>query len=135
MFLNGTRPTVTVVLARFILSQQNGTQGTLLHSSEDVRNLTVSFILLKKLSGSLAPGLGLGMILWNDLGDEKWIHIILVGSYKRKRPLGRLSNRREDNIRMNLRETGRQGVEWIHLAQDRDQWKAVLNTIMNLRIP
>jgi hypothetical protein len=41
----------------------------------------------------------------------------------------------EDNIRMDLRERGWEGVDWIHLAQDRDQWSAVVNTVMNLRAP
>jgi hypothetical protein len=43
--------------------------------------------------------------------------------------------RREDNIRMDLREIGWKVVEWIHLAQDRDQWRALVNTLMNLLVP
>jgi hypothetical protein len=42
---------------------------------------------------------------------------------------------REDNIRMDLKETGWEGVDWMHLAQDRDQWWAVVNMVMNLRVP
>jgi hypothetical protein len=41
----------------------------------------------------------------------------------------------EDNIKMDLRETGWEGVDWIHLAQDMDQWRAVVNTVMNSRVP
>jgi hypothetical protein len=41
----------------------------------------------------------------------------------------------EDNIRMDLRETGWEGVDWIHLAQERDKWQALVNTVTNLRIP
>jgi hypothetical protein len=54
---------------------------------------------------------------------------ILVG----KRPLGRPRHRWE-NIRMDLREIGWGGMDWIDLAQDRDQWRALVNTVMNLRV-
>jgi hypothetical protein len=52
-----------------------------------------------------------------------------------KRPLGRPRRRWEDNIRMDLREIGWGGMGWIDLAQDRDQWRALVNTVMNLRVP
>jgi hypothetical protein len=52
-----------------------------------------------------------------------------------KRPLGRARRRWEDNIRMDLREIGWGGMDWIDLVQDRDQWGAVLNTVMNLPVP
>jgi hypothetical protein len=52
-----------------------------------------------------------------------------------KRPLGSPSRRREDNIKMNLRDIGRGGVDYIHLAQDRNQWRTLVNTVMNLRVP
>jgi hypothetical protein len=52
--------------------------------------------------------------------------------YERRRPLGRPRRRWEDNIRMDLREIGWEGVDWILLAKDRDQWWAVVNTVMNL---
>jgi hypothetical protein len=58
----------------------------------------------------------------------------LVGKPERKRPLGRPRLRWEDNIRMDLREIVRGGVDWMHLVQDRDQWWAVMNTVMNLRV-
>jgi hypothetical protein len=51
------------------------------------------------------------------------------------RPLGRLRRTWEDDIRMDLRETGWEGVDWIHLVRDRDQWRALVNTVMNLRSP
>jgi hypothetical protein len=60
---------------------------------------------------------------------------ILVGKPEGKRPLGRHRRRWEDNIRMDVKETGWEGVDWIHLAKDRDQWRAVVNTVMNLRVP
>jgi hypothetical protein len=60
---------------------------------------------------------------------------ILVGKPERNRPLGRLGRRWEDNIRMDLREIGWEGVDWMHPDLDRDQWRALMNTVMNLRIP
>jgi hypothetical protein len=55
---------------------------------------------------------------------------ILVGKPEWKRPFRRPRHRWEDNIRMDLRETGWEGVDWIHLYQDTDQWRAVVNTVM-----
>jgi hypothetical protein len=52
-----------------------------------------------------------------------------------KRPLGRPRNRWEDDIRIDLREIGWGGMDWINLAQDKDQWRALVNTVMNLRVP
>jgi hypothetical protein len=60
---------------------------------------------------------------------------ILVGKPEGKRQLGRPRRRWVDNIRMDLREIGWDDVDWIDLAQDRDQWRAPLNTVMNLRVP
>jgi len=67
------------------------------------------------------------------MGDMRNAYHILVGKRERKRQLGRPGHRLEDNIRMNLREIGWEGVDWIHLAQDRDKWWALVNTVMNLR--
>ena len=62
------------------------------------------------------------------------MHRILVGKPEGKRPLGRPRRRWEDNIKMDLREVG--GVEdWMELAQDRDRWRALVKTVMNLRVP
>jgi len=58
-----------------------------------------------------------------------------VGKLEGKRPLRRPRRRWEDNIRMYLREIGLEGVDWIRLAQDGDQWRALVNTVTNLRIP
>jgi hypothetical protein len=59
----------------------------------------------------------------------------LVGKPEGKRPLGRPRRRWEDNIKVDLRKKGWGGMDWIDLAQDRDQWRALVNTVMNLRVP
>jgi hypothetical protein len=59
----------------------------------------------------------------------------LVGRPESKRPLGRPRRSWEDNIKMDFREIGIDGVNWIRLAQDRVQWRAFVNTVMNLRVP
>jgi hypothetical protein len=61
------------------------------------------------------------------------MYSVLVGKPEGKRPLGRPKSRWEDGIKMNLAEIGCEGVEWIHLAQDRDRWRAVVNAVMNPR--
>jgi hypothetical protein len=67
---------------------------------------------------------------------ETWeIHTydVLVGNTEGKRPLGRPSRRGEDNIIMDFMEMVWKGVDWMNLAQDRDQWPAFVNTVMDLR--
>jgi hypothetical protein len=67
---------------------------------------------------------------------EKWnAYRILVGMPGRKIPLGRPRRRWGDNIKIDLREIGRGGGDWIDLTQDRDKWRAHVNTVMNLRVP
>jgi hypothetical protein len=58
-----------------------------------------------------------------------------LGKPEGNRPLGRPRRRWEDNIKMDLREIGWGGMDWIHLDQDRDGWRAVVKTVMNLRVP
>jgi hypothetical protein len=58
-----------------------------------------------------------------------------VGKPEGKRRLGRPRRRWEDDIIMDLREIGWDGVDWIELAQDRNEWRALMNTVMNLRVP
>jgi hypothetical protein len=58
-----------------------------------------------------------------------------VGKQERKRPLGRPRRRWVGNIKMDLREIGWTGIGWIDVAQDRDQWRALVDTVMNLRVP
>jgi hypothetical protein len=66
------------------------------------------------------------------VGEGRNEYRVLVGKPKGKRPLERPRHRWEDGIRMDLGEIGRGGVEWIHLAQDRDHWWALVNAVMNL---
>ena len=62
------------------------------------------------------------------------MHRVLVGKPEGKRPLGRPRLRWEDNIKMDLQEVG-EGGDWMALAQDRDRWRALVNMLMNFRVP
>jgi hypothetical protein len=64
------------------------------------------------------------------MGEERSVYRVLVGRPEGKRPLGRHRRRWEDNIKMDLREIGIDGANWIRLAQDRVQWRAFVNTVM-----
>jgi hypothetical protein len=66
------------------------------------------------------------------MGEERNAYKILVGKPDGKRPLGRPRRRWVDNAKTDLREIGWDGMDWSDLAQNRDQWKALVNTIMNL---
>ena len=63
------------------------------------------------------------------------MHKVLVRKPEENRPLGRPRRRREDNIKMELQEVGRGCGDWMELAQDRDRWRALVNTVMNCRVP
>jgi hypothetical protein len=69
------------------------------------------------------------------MGEKRNAYRILVGKPGGKRPLGRPRRRWVDNIKVDLREIGWDGVDWIDLAQDKDQWRALMNMVMNLRVP
>jgi hypothetical protein len=68
------------------------------------------------------------------MGEERGVHMVLMGKPEGKRPLGRPKRRWEDNIKMNLQEVGCRGMEWVGLAQDRDRCRALVNAVMNLRV-
>jgi hypothetical protein len=68
-------------------------------------------------------------------GEKRNVCRILVGKPEGTRSLGRPRRRCVDNIKIDLREIEWGGVDWIDLAQDRDQWRALVNTIMHLRVP
>jgi hypothetical protein len=98
--------------------------------NEELHNLYTSqniISVIKQIRMRLA---GLVASMWEIINAYN----ILAGKPEGKRPLGRPRRRWED-IRIDLRETGWEGVDWIHLAQDRDLWRALVNTVMNLRVP
>jgi hypothetical protein len=68
----------------------------------------------------------------NKMDDDDFCVYIYIYINRRKRPLGRLKRRWVDNIKIDLREIGWGGMGWMDLAQDRDQWRALVNTVMNL---
>jgi len=63
------------------------------------------------------------------------VYRILVGKPEGKRSIGRPRRRRKENIKMNLHEVGWGAMDWIDLAQERDRWRALVNAVMNLRVP
>jgi hypothetical protein len=69
------------------------------------------------------------------MGEERVVYRVLVGISEKKRQLGRPGRKWEDNIRMNLQEVGCGGMVWIGLDQDRDRWQALVNAVMNFRVP
>jgi hypothetical protein len=77
---------------------------------------------------------GMGMTC-SSRGEKRNAYRILVGKPEGKSPLRTRRRRWEDNIKMYLREIGWGGMDWIVLAQDRDQWRALVNMVMNLRVP
>jgi hypothetical protein len=69
------------------------------------------------------------------MGEVKGAYNILVRKPEGRRSLGRPRRRWEDNIKMDLMEIGFGDVDWIHVAQDRDRWRVLVNTVLNLRVP
>jgi len=69
------------------------------------------------------------------MGEMRGAYRVLVGEPEGKRPLGRPRRRREDNIKMDHREVGWEAMDWIDLAEDRDRWQALVNAVINLRVP
>jgi hypothetical protein len=69
------------------------------------------------------------------MGEKRNAYIILVGKPEGRRPLGRPGHKWVVNIKMNFRETGQVGIDWINLAQDMDQCRVLVSTVMNLQVP
>jgi hypothetical protein len=69
--------------------------------------------------------------VWERIG----VYRVVMGKPNGKRPLGRSRRRWENNIKMDLQEVGWRGMDWIDLAQDKDRMRALVNAVMNLRVP
>jgi hypothetical protein len=69
------------------------------------------------------------------MGEKRKAYMLLVGQPEGQRPLGRPKRRWVDNIKIHLGEIGWSGVDWIGLVQERDKWGALVNLVMNLRVP
>ena len=69
------------------------------------------------------------------MGEKRGAYKDLMGKPEGKRPLGRSRRRWENNSKMDLQEVGSRDMDWIELAQDRDRWRAIMNAVMNLRVP
>ena len=67
--------------------------------------------------------------------ERRGVYRVLVGELEGKKPLGRPRCRWEENIKMHIQEVGFWGMYWIELAQNRDSWPALVNAVMNLRVP
>jgi hypothetical protein len=69
------------------------------------------------------------------MGEGRGVHRVLVGRPEGRRPLGRARRRWEHNIKRSLQEVGGDCGDWMERAQDRDRWRALVNTVMNLQVP
>jgi len=69
------------------------------------------------------------------MGEDRGVHMVLVGKPEGKGPLGRPRRRWEDNIKMALQEAGGGRGDWMELAQDRDRWRALMGTARDFRVP
>jgi hypothetical protein len=95
--------------------------------------------MLGQVSPNIARVIKSRKMMWaghvGRMGNGRGVYRVFVGKPEGKRPLGRSRRRWKDNIKMDLREIGITGANWIQLAQDRVQWRAFVNTMMSLRVP
>jgi hypothetical protein len=98
--------------------------------NEELRNLYAPLNVVRVITSRMMSWAGHVA----HTGEMRNSYNILAGKPKRKRPVGRPKCRWEDNIRMDITETGCEGVDWMHLAQDRNQWQVLVNTVINIEI-
>jgi hypothetical protein len=98
--------------------------------NEELHNLYSSPSIIRMIKSRRMIRAGHVARIW----EKRNAYRILIGNPEGERPLRRPRRRWEDNVRMNL-EIGWGGMDWIDLAQDRDHWRALVNTVMNLRVP
>jgi hypothetical protein len=97
---------------------------------EELRNLYTSLNIIRVIISRRMRWAG----RVTRMGEVRNAYNILVRKPEGRRPLGRPWRRWEDNIRLDLRITGWEGVDWIHLAQHRDHWRTLVNMVMNLLV-
>jgi hypothetical protein len=73
--------------------------------------------------------------MWHLYWEKRGVYRLLLGKPKRKRLVGRSRIRWKDNIKLDLQEVGCEGMGWIELTLDRDSWRALVDAVMNLRVP
>jgi hypothetical protein len=99
--------------------------------NEEIHSLCSSLSIIRIIKS--------GMMRWAGhvarMGEKRNVYMLLVGKSEGKRPLGRPRRRWMDNIKMELLEMGLTVVDWIGLAQDRYRWRALVNSVMNFRVP
>jgi hypothetical protein len=118
------------VLRIFGRKREEGGSWRKLHNDE-LRNLYSSSNIVRVIESRRMRWAGHGI----RMGEGRGVYRVLARRPEGKRPLGRSRCRWEDNIKLDLREIGIDGANWIRLAQDRVQWRAFVNTVMNPRVP
>jgi hypothetical protein len=134
--INGEEHTLKVLENR-VLRRIFGPKGD--EVTGDWRNLHSEELLTLYSSPSIIRMIKSRRMRWAGhlarMREKSYAYSILVGKPEGKRPLGRPRRGWADNTEMDLRETGWGGMDWIDLAQDRDRWRALVNTVMNLWVP
>jgi hypothetical protein len=119
------------VLRRIFGPKRNEVMGGWRKLHEELHNLYSSSSIIRMIESRRMRWTG----HVTRMGRERNIYIILAGKPGGKIPLGRLRHRWVNTIKMDLREIGWDGMDWIDLAQNKDKWRALVNTVMNLWVP
>jgi hypothetical protein len=119
------------VLRRIFGSKRDEIMGGWRKLHNEFHNLYSSPNIIRVIKSRILRWAGNAARMREKLNEYR----VLVGKPEGKRPLERPRCRWEDNIKMDLREIEWRGVDWIHLAEDRAQWRALEKTVMNLRVP